>query len=73
MGNAGCMGELKCGRKSVLNFLYLMIFAKPFCSLVCASNRREVLASVDLADVLGPCIKAASVFFVDYYGPQFTV
>ena len=52
--------------------LYFRIFANPFWTLVCASKRRAVLASIDLANMCGPWRIAASILSVDHYGPQLT-
>ena len=45
--------------------LYLNIIENSFCTLLCASERRAVLTSVDLEHVWKPCIIAASIFSVD--------
>ena len=63
---------LSVGKSLSLIFLYLVIFAKPLCALVCNSKRREVLASVDLDNIQGTCIIAAYICSVDHTGPQLT-
>ena len=72
VGYAGCRGDFKLGRKVIPNCLYLMISEKQFCTLVCASERRAVLAYVYLANVWGPFRIAASICSVDHYGLQLT-
>ena len=52
--------------------LYFRIFENPFWTLVCASENRSVLASIDLVDMCGLWIIAASIFSVDHDGPKFT-
>ena len=69
---AGYRWYFNCGRNSFLYFLYLTIFAKQFCILVCASECTAVLASVYLADVWGLCIIAASIWSMDQAGQQLT-
>ena len=52
--------------------LYLKIIENSFCTLLCASERRAVLTSVDLENVWKPCIIAASICSLDQDGPQLT-
>ena len=63
---------LSVGGSQSLIVLYLTIFAKTFCTLVCDSECRAVLTSVDLADVWGQCRISASICHVYQYGPQLT-
>ena len=39
---------------------------------MCASKRNEVLSSIELANMCGTWIIAASIFSVDHAGPQLT-
>ena len=62
--------SLSVGRSLSLIVLYFRIFENPFWNLVCTSDRKAVLVSIDLASMWGPCIISDSIFSVDNYAPQ---
>ena len=63
---------LSVGWSLSLIVLYSMIFAKPFCTLVCAFKRRKVLEYVDVTNMWEPCIIDAYIWSVDHVGPHLT-
>ena len=63
---------LSVGGSLPLIVLYLIIFANSLCTLVCSSEHRSVLSSVELADMWGACRIDATVCSVYHAGPHFT-
>ena len=72
-GQFRLLGRLLCvGRSMSLIVLYFIIFANPLYTLVCAYERRAVLAYIDLAEMCGPWIISASILSIDHAGTQLT-
>ena len=59
------------GGSEFLMSLYFTILASPALRLLSVSFRRVFRASVDRADLWGPCRRADSMRFRDQAGPQF--